>query len=170
MRTFKRNIKGAGQLEKEPSFDRSMKQKHKEDLGLGLPENYFSASKERILSLTTEKKKEGKVVKLRKAVIWAVAAGIAVILTLTVFNENAVEKVDGISTKISDTLEQIKLNPRGADHPYTAYDYALIASLFLNEDQIDRYAEDHFLQEIIVDEYIDIYFMDHDSDDEFIFD
>jgi len=42
--------------------------------------------------------------------------------------------------------------------------------LFFDEIEIDGYAADHFLQEIIVDEYIDIYFMEHGSDDELIFD
>lgn len=170
MRTFKNNSNETGQPEKDPSFDRSMMEKHRIDLGLGVPENYFSESRNNILSLTSEKKGNDRLIRLRKAVIWTVAAGIALILTLTVFNPETAEKAAGIGTKISDTLEQIRTNPSGIERQFTEYDRVLIASLFLDETEIDGYAADHFLQEIIIDEYIDIYFMEHGTDDELIFD
>lgn len=150
------------------SFDRKISKKHGKDLGLGIPENYFSKSKGEILALTSESKKS-KTIQLRKVLIWMAAAGIALIFTLSVFNPKSTINVDKITTKISDTLQQIQNNHLGNDHIFMEHDEILIASLFLNETEIDKYADDHFIEEIIIDEYIDNYFFKDTLDNGTIF-
>ena len=150
------------------SFDRNIGEKHGKDLGLGVPENYFSKSKSEILALTTESKKT-KIIQLRKTILWIAAAGIALIFTLSVFNPKSNISVDQISTKISDTLQHIQNNHLANDHFFMEPDRILIASLFLDETEIDQYADDQFIEEIIIDEYIDNYFFEDGLENGIIF-
>jgi len=48
-------------------------------------------------------------------------------------------------------------------------DRILIASLFLDETEIDQYADDQFIEEIIIDEYIDNYFFEDGLENGIIF-
>ncbi len=57
----------------------------------------------------------------------------------------------------------------GNDHFFMEQDDILIASLFMDETEIDQYADDQFIEEIIIDEYIDNYFFEDGLENGIIF-
>ncbi|CAM1358862.1 hypothetical protein [Tenacibaculum xiamenense] len=68
------------------TLDVNSEKKHKEDLGLGLPKDYFAKSKQSILDQTVNESK-GEVVSLsRRIFLWSSVAVIALILGLAVIN------------------------------------------------------------------------------------
>ncbi|OSY88672.1 hypothetical protein WH52_03060 [Tenacibaculum holothuriorum] len=68
------------------TLDINSEKKHKIDLGIGIPEGYFSKSSEAILKQTVGKKKT-KVISLQKKYVWSAAAAIALLFTLAVVNQ-----------------------------------------------------------------------------------
>ncbi|KAB1160784.1 hypothetical protein F7018_02610 [Tenacibaculum aiptasiae] len=108
------------------TFDMNTQRKHKSDLGLDIPSDYFSKSKQSILEQTVLEKK-GKVVSLYKKIsIWSAVAVVALLFTLAVYNP--------IGTS-SDEENDI-----------------LIASLVTEEADVDKLLEDYVNDELLTDE------------------
>ncbi|WP_272150630.1 hypothetical protein [Tenacibaculum aiptasiae] len=108
------------------TFDMNTQRKHKSDLGLDIPSDYFSKSKQSILEQTVLEKK-GKVVSLYKKIsIWSAVAVVALLFTLAVYNP--------IGTG-SDEENDI-----------------LIASLVTEEADVDKLLEDYVNDELLTDE------------------
>lgn len=108
------------------TFDMNTERKHKFDLGLDIPEGYFSKSKQSILQQTVLEKK-GKVVSLYKKIsIWSAVAVVALLFTLAVYNPLAVN---------NDMENDI-----------------LIASLVTEEADVDELLEDYVNEELLTDE------------------
>ncbi|WP_299162581.1 hypothetical protein [uncultured Tenacibaculum sp.] len=108
------------------TFDMNTERKHKSDLGLDIPEGYFSKSKQSILQQTVLEKK-GKVVSLYKKIsIWSAVAVVALLFTLAVYNPLAVN---------NDMENDI-----------------LIASLVTEEADVDELLEDYVNEELLTDE------------------
>lgn len=108
------------------TFDMNTQRKHKSDLGLDVPSDYFSKSKQSILEQTVLEKK-GKVVSLYKKIsIWSAVAVVALLFTLAVYNP--------IGTG-SDEENDI-----------------LIASLVTEEADVDKLLEDYVNDELLTDE------------------
>ncbi len=148
-------------------FDKKAGKKHAQDLGLEIPDDYFSKSKSKIIALTEEQKKP-KLIKLRKSFIWMAAAGFALIFALTVYKFNTAPKTDRIITKASDTIEQIQNFYLNNDNFYMEED-VLLTSLYVNENEIDAYVDNDLFNEIIVDEYIDDYIIENTMDEKLFF-
>ena len=149
-------------------FDKKMHGKHAKNLGLEVPENYFSKSKSEIVALTLNKKKS-KFIQLRKNVFWIAAAGIALLFALTIFKPNATLNPDKISTIASDTVEKINNFYLENDKLFSEEDAVLLTSLYVDENQIDAYVDSNFIDEIINDEYIDVYIIESTLVEEIIF-
>jgi len=149
-------------------FDKKMHGKHMQNLGLDVPENYFSKSKNEIVALTLDKKKS-KLIQLRKSVIWIAAAGIALLFALTIFKPNATLNSDKISTIASDTVEKINNFYLENDKLFSEEDAVLLTSLYVDENKMDAYVDNNFLDEIFIDEYIDAYIIENTMVEEIIF-
>ena len=108
------------------TFDMNIERKHKSDLGLDIPEGYFSKSKQSILEQTVLEKK-GKVVSLYKKIsIWSAVAVVALLFTLAVYNPLTVN---------NDMENDI-----------------FIASLVTEEADVDELLEDYVNEELLTDE------------------
>ncbi|WP_299118533.1 hypothetical protein [uncultured Tenacibaculum sp.] len=108
------------------TFDMNTQRKHKSDLGLDVPSDYFSKSKQSILEQTVLEKK-GKVVSLYKKIsIWSAVAVVALLFTLAVYNPI------GISSEEENDI--------------------LIASLVTEEADVDKLLEDYVNEELLTDE------------------
>ena len=108
------------------TFDMNTQRKHKSDLGLDIPSDYFSKSKQSILEQTVLEKK-GKVVSLYKKIsIWSAVAVVALLFTLAVYNP-----IGTSSDEESDIL---------------------IASLVTEEADVDKLLEDYVNDELLTDE------------------
>lgn len=111
---------------------------HKEYLGTTIPEGYFAKSK---LSILEKIKEEETKVSKKKKIFWmhanfkyAVAASLVFILSLTIWlqssNTNNVEQIN---------VELLNFN-----------EDVLVNSLFLEDDEIDTYADVTLINEVVI--------------------
>ncbi len=128
---------------KEDSLKKDLAQEHKEFLGLDVPENYFSKSKENILkSLQMEDKQKQTVFGLRPFIAYPIAASILLLVAFTFWlqnnsNENNLQVTD------VDAIETV--NDIGATDDF------LVSSLLIDDSKLDQYIDDYILNEIVVE-------------------
>lgn len=109
------------------TFDVNTEKRHNADLGLSIPKDYFSKSKNSILEQTVHKKK-GKVVSLYKNMyVWSAVAVIALLFTLAVINP--------FSSEIIEIDNDI-----------------LIASVVTEDADVDQLLEEYVNDELLTDE------------------
>lgn len=156
-------------LKRKGSFEKNLNKIHKEELGLGVPENYFSDSKKEILANIDNKNEiKGRPFYKRK-VMWLAAAGIALLFALSVFKQNSINILDGTPSIVFDTVDQIRNIDLTKEYLFTEEDHVLIASLFIDDTQIDQYVDNYILEEVVIDEYIDNIMLDEMMNDDLIF-
>lgn len=110
------------------TFDVNIEKRHKTDLGLDIPEDYFSKSKQSILNKTVNDKK-GKVIPLYKNIYaWSTAAVVTLLFTLAVFNNPFSNEITNVESDI------------------------LIASLVTAEADVDQLLEEYVNDELLTDE------------------
>lgn len=141
------------------SFEKKLDEIHADELGLGMPEDYFSKSKIDILDKVHPEKKSNVFPLYRNKVMWFAAAGIALIVTLSVFNTSTISNINKIPEVIADTVGQIK-NLDLTNGGFYVEDDILVASLFVDESEIDSYIDNYIIEETIIDEYIDNFLLD----------
>lgn len=108
------------------TFDLNVEKKHKANLGLNTPEDYFLKSKQSILEKTVQQKK-GKVVSLYKNIaIWSSVAVIALLFVLSV------------NKSVSLPNEVIEND-------------ILIASLFTEDVNVDELVDDYINDELLTE-------------------
>ena len=109
------------------TFDVNTEKRHKTDLGLNIPEDYFSKSRQSILDKTVNEKK-GKVVSLYKNMYaWSAVAVVALLFTLAVINP--------FSSEINEVENDI-----------------LIASIVTDDADVDQLLEEYVNDELLTDE------------------
>lgn len=145
--------------------DEKLNKIHTEDLGLKVPEDYFSKSKNEILRTVLNKKEPKLILFSRKRVMWAMAASIALIFGLTIFNQYSYSKMNQIPIAVSDTIDQLKIEnfplvisdtnkELKKDDNLNPYNIILnendflIQSLFVEDTEIDQYIDNHILEDI----------------------
>lgn len=147
---FKENIK-----------DKNLDKIHKKNLGLSVPENYFSTSKSKLLAKIAHKK-ETKVVKFyQNKLVWFAAASIALLVALTVFNPTNTSNLDKASSIVSDTLNKIQNTDLIQELFITDTQDILVASLFMDDTEISNYIANNIIEELIIDEEIDYFILEN---------
>jgi len=146
-------------MKNNDSFEKKMDKMHTEDLGLGMPEDYFSTSKIDILDKVFQKKKSKVIPLFRNKVMWFAAAGIALIVALTVFKPASISTINEIPTVIADTVGQIR-NLDLANSEFFVDDDMLVASLFIDDSEINVFVDNYIIEETVIDEYIDAFLLD----------
>lgn len=140
------------------SKENNINKTHKEDLGFKIPEDYFSKSKNEILSKVAPKK-EAKVVAFRKnKIVWFAAAGIALIFALTVYKQQLFPTMNVIPEIVQDSL----MSTENMDLAFNSFfeDDLLLASLFVNDDKVGSFVNNAFIEEVVEDEYLDDFIVD----------
>jgi hypothetical protein len=144
--------------------DKHINKKHQEDLGFEIPEDYFLKSKNEILSKVLVKK-ESKIKTLFKSkIVWFAAASIALIFTLSIYNNQNKWDILKIPAIVSDTLNSNKNLKVEANYYFE--DDLLITSLFIEDVNVDTYIANSFIEEIVLDERIDDYILEQLMADE----
>ena len=143
----------------DDSKRKKMDKMHTEELGLGVPESYFSTSKIDILDKVFYEKKSKVIPLFRNKVMWFTAAGIALIVSLTIFKPSSMSTINEIPTVIADTIGQIR-NLDLTNNDFFIEDDMLVASLFIDDSKIDDYVDNYIIEETIIDEYIDEFLLD----------
>lgn len=148
------------------SKEKNIDQSHKNDLGFELPEDYFLKSKNEILSKVS--KKETKIISFYKSkMIWFAAAGISLILALTVYKQQVNTSIINIPNIVSDTLNTNKMFDLATD--YIFEDDVLIASLFVSDVNLKNFLNNAFVEGVVEDEYLDDYIVDQLMDDDILY-
>ena len=133
---------------------------HKNDLGLSVPENYFSASKNEILAKIASEKKVKVIPLYQNKFIWFVAAGIALLVALTVFKPDVFPSIDKNPSIVSDTVNKFQNLELVYDLFFTEKQDLTVASLFMNDAEINNYIESSIIEEILIDEKIDSFMLE----------
>jgi len=104
---------------------------HKDLLGVDIPEGYFKSSKQQILELVKEETpKKQKVLLLQPRFRYAIAASVAILLSVTIWLQS------------SGGLDASELNELADD--------ALINSLFVEDADMDAFTNDVLVSEVLV--------------------
>lgn len=149
--------------------------KHSEELGLHVPEDYFSNSKSEILSKVLAKKEPKLISIYRKRNIWMVAASIALVFGLTVlkpfsvlnFNDSPIVVMDSVTNtsvekivaadspavyqKSNETdLVSIKESGNGvtSEQGESVENDIVVESLFMEENEINESVNNYMLEDI----------------------
>lgn len=152
-----------------------LKRKHSEELGLNVPENYFSNSKNEILSKVLTKKQPKLIFIYRKRNLWIAAASIVLIFGLTVFkpfsvlnfNDSPVVVMDSVDDAsiekiiVADSpavykknnqtdLVSIKKSGSGvaSEHIESVENDIVLESLFMEENEINESVNNYMLEDI----------------------
>ena len=163
------DFKNWNELMKEnESFEKEMDKMHTEELGLSMPEDYFVKSKIDVLDKVFYERKSKVIPLFRNKVMWFAAAGIALIVALTVFKPAGMSTINEIPTVIADTVGQIR-NLELANSEFFVEDDMLVASLFIDDSEIDDYIDNYIIEETVIDEYIDAFLLDDLTGETMIF-
>ncbi len=155
--------------------NQNLKKKHSNELGLNVPEDYFSNSKSEILSKVLTKK-EPKIISIyRKRSTWIAAASIALIFGLTVFkpfsvlnsNDSPIVDMDAVtntsiekvvvadSPAVYHKINQTNLvsteesgNSGTSEHVESVGNDIVIESLFMEENEINESVNNYMLEDI----------------------
>lgn len=110
------------------TLDVNSEKKHKKDLGLSIPEDYFAQSKKAIMLQVKEESKTSKLIFLnKKSMVWSVAAAVALLITVAVFNPFA----SGVNELENDIL---------------------LASVVAEDSDVDELLEDYINDELLIEE------------------
>jgi len=134
------------------SFDSKMHEIHSKELGLKMPEDYFSKSKSDILEKVSNQKGVMFTIFSRERIIWSVAATIAIIFALTVFKPNALPSFDNVPAIVSDTIDHLQNNNLAQGEPME--NDILITSLFVPDNEIDEFVDNYVLEELVYEEVL----------------
>ncbi len=98
--------------------NQKLKEIHLDELGLNVPEDYFSKSKNEILTKVLNKEEPKIIPMYRKRSTWLVAATIALIFGITVFKPFSILNFNSTPITVADTIDPLlKNNVVVADSP-----------------------------------------------------
>jgi len=164
-----KNLKNLNELmQNKDSIENELDKLHADDLGLDLPKDYFSKSKNDILEKVAIDKIPKTIALYKSKLFWFAAAGIALIISLSVFKPNFLPEPNSTPSIVSDTVEQIQNYGIGITDQEMESDF-LVASLFVDENHLDKFIDNHIIEESLIDEYIDTYLLDEMADDPLVF-
>ncbi len=119
------------------SFDKKKNKVHKKELGLSVPEDYFSNSRKEIKRKVLPVKK-GKLFILSKTrMVWFSAASIALLFTVTVFFSNGGLK-ENDTTLLFDNIDND----------------IIISSLLVEDDEVNDLVDQYLNEELLFDEQV----------------
>ncbi|WP_303316787.1 hypothetical protein Q4Q34_08255 [Flavivirga abyssicola] len=147
------NILFKKQVNHQKLLDKNMQKLHTEELGLSIPENYFSQSKQDILDKISDKTEHKKpVFFLKKPFVWYAAASVILLIAITIVKSNNSLHIDNSQTIVLDTIKQLDKTKFESDSNPFAEDDILVTSLFIEENDIDEFIDNYVLEEALLKE------------------
>ncbi|MBD0777046.1 hypothetical protein HPE56_04495 [Maribacter sp. ANRC-HE7] len=120
---------------------KGLAQAHKEYLGMNVPDNYFSISKNNILkSLPMEKEQKRTVFGLKPMIAYPIAASLILLIGFTIWLQNDPTTIEPQDANV-EQINSMDLNS----------DDFLVSSLLVDDADMDGFMDDYILNEIIVD-------------------
>lgn len=131
------------------SFDQRNQKKHTEELGLQVPEDYFSKSKANILSQTSSKKRGRLIMFSRKTIVWSTTVAALLLITITIFKPDEFSSTNTITNIVSDTVSAFQNENAINNDVVISTEDVLLASLFVEESHVNEYVDNYIKEEII---------------------
>ncbi|PRZ23410.1 hypothetical protein [Flavobacterium granuli] len=144
--------------------DEKLTKIHKEDLGLKIPEDYFSQSKNEILNKLTKKKETRGFHFYRKRAVLTIAAAMALFFSLKIYKQYSYSKMNQIPMTVSDTIDRLEggssfstlsdtNSKEGEDNLNTnklmiKEGDILVKSLFIEDSEIDQFIINYMLEDL----------------------
>lgn len=126
---------------KDEIHKKELAREHREYLGMDVPENYFSKSKDTILkSIPIDKQGTRKVFKLKPFIAYPIAASLLILVGIFVWLQ---KDTTTINPKITNTETIQSLNVDSDDF--------LVNSLLVEDDKLDAFIDDFIVNEILVE-------------------
>ncbi len=152
METVNQHNNSKEQAENLNLFNKKMHEKHRDDLGLDLPQNYFSKSKKELLESVSSSKRSKLIIFSKRNIGWSLAAAVALLITLNVFKTSGISGIDEFDAVVSDTLNQYKNSHLALEEVEQNQDDILVSSLFIDDTEIDEYLDSYVLDEMMRDD------------------
>ncbi|MBT8313889.1 MAG: hypothetical protein KJP26_05460 [Maribacter sp.] len=126
---------------KDDIHKKELAQEHKEYLGMDVPDNYFSDSKDRILSsLPSENVQKHTVFGLKPYIAYPLAASFLILVGIFVWLRNDTKAIDPTITN-TETIQSLAVDS----------DDFLVTSLLVEDDNLDAFLDDFIVNEILVE-------------------
>ncbi len=126
---------------KDDTHKKELAQEHKDYLGMDIPDNYFSKSKNDILKrLPMENEKKRTVFGLKPFIAYPIAASIVLLIGITMWMQNDTTKINPKITNI-ETINSFDIDS----------DDFLVSSLLIDDDKMDAFMDDFIMNEILVE-------------------
>ncbi|MBT8298109.1 MAG: hypothetical protein KJO52_07225 [Maribacter sp.] len=126
---------------KDEVHKKELAQEHKEYLGMDIPDNYFSNSKESILnSLPSENEQKRTVFGLKPYIAYPLAASFLILVGIFVWLQNDTPE---LNPKITNTEVIQSLTADSDDF--------LVPSLLIEDDKLEVFLDDFIVNEILVE-------------------
>lgn len=118
---------------------KNITKRHKEKLGLDIPEGFFNTSKDSILNAVSENKKQ-TLFTLKPIISYAVAASIILLLGLVYWLQNNGSQLNSDKNN-TEEISSLFLNSE---------DF-LVSSLLIDDNNMDNFMDDFIVNNIIVE-------------------
>lgn len=124
---------------------------HSDTLGLTIPENYFSNSKNEILNKVLTEKETKVIPFYKKRTSWLAAASVTLLLGLSIFRTYNSQNQENITNQLTDSIVQIDnttTNNTTQGHNLVPENDIIVSSLFVEEKEIDEYITNRLLEDM----------------------
>ncbi|MFC5682053.1 hypothetical protein ACYE2N_09660 [Flavobacterium sp. MAHUQ-51] len=126
---------------------------HSDALGLTIPENYFSKSKNEILDKIATQNETKVIPFYKKRTSWLAAASVTLLLGLSILKTYNSQNPDRIASPLTDSIVQMDIKNPTTNNPIPNYNLThendiLISSLFVDDKEIDEYITNSILDDI----------------------
>lgn len=129
-------------MKKSNQHKQDISRLHKDKLGMDIPEDFFSKSKEDILNkVLKQDKPKQSVFWLRPMIAYPIAASIILAISITFWMQNNSTK---INNQITNTEYNI-MNPDFLDGDF------LISSLMVPDREIDNYLDHYLINKVVIE-------------------
>jgi len=126
---------------KDDSQKRELVQEHKEYLGMDVPDDYFSKSKDTILnSIPIDNERTSKVIRLKPLIAYPIAASLLILVGIFVWLQI---DTPAVNPKITNSEKIQSLDVDSEDF--------LVTSLLVEDDNLDAFLDDFIVNEILVE-------------------
>lgn len=128
---------------------------HSDTLGLTIPENYFSNSKNEILNKVLAEKETKVIPFYKKRTSWLAAASVTLLLGLSIFRTYNSQNQENITNQLTDSIVQMdnttttnNANNTTQGHNLVPENDIIVSSLFVEEKEIDEYITNRLLEDM----------------------
>ncbi|MCF8272454.1 MAG: hypothetical protein K9I95_01340 [Flavobacteriaceae bacterium] len=130
-------------MKKSNQHKKDISRLHKDKLGMNIPEDFFSKSKEDILNkVLKQDKPKQSIFWLRTTIAYPIAASIILLFAITIWMKNNNQK---INNQITNTEYFNTMNPDFFDSDF------LISSLMVPDKDIDNYLDYYLINKVVIE-------------------